>query len=89
MSLLQAFSAGLPAIVTDVGGMAEVVRIADGGIVVPLGNAQGMTAAILQLVQDPAQRQRYAGNAQEAFTTNFSLERMADAYMRLYRGDNS
>ena len=28
VSLLQAFSLGLPAIVTDVGGMAEVVRLA-------------------------------------------------------------
>jgi len=31
MSLLQAFSLGLPAIVTDVGGMAEVVRLAQAG----------------------------------------------------------
>ena len=31
VSLLQAFSLGLPAIVTDVGGMAEVVRLAQAG----------------------------------------------------------
>ena len=32
MSLLQAFSLGLPAIVTDVGGMAEVVRLSQAGL---------------------------------------------------------
>ena len=35
ISLLQAFSLGLPAIVTDVGGMAEVVRLAQAGVTVP------------------------------------------------------
>ncbi len=34
MSLLQAFSLGVPAIVTDVGGMAEVVRLAQAGMTV-------------------------------------------------------
>ena len=34
MSLLQGFSLGLPAIVTDVGGMAEVVRLAKAGFAV-------------------------------------------------------
>ena len=34
ISLLQGFSLGLPAIVTDVGGMAEVVRLAKAGITV-------------------------------------------------------
>ena len=33
ISLLQAFSMGLPAIVTDVGGMAEAVQLADAGLI--------------------------------------------------------
>ena len=34
VSLLQAFSLGLPAIVTDVGGMAEVVKLSQAGLTV-------------------------------------------------------
>ena len=42
MSLLQAFSLGLPAIVTDVGGMAEAVRLAQAGFTVPVSDPAGM-----------------------------------------------
>ena len=39
MSLLQAMSVGVPAIVTDVGGMAGVVRLSGGGLLAPVGDA--------------------------------------------------
>ena len=41
VSLLQAFSLGLPAIVTDVGGMAEVVRLAQAGFTVSADRSRG------------------------------------------------
>lgn len=85
MSLLQAFSIGLPAIVTDVGGMAEVVRFADGGIVVPLTDGSEMTAAILRLAESSAERQQSSANAKAAFESHFTLSAMVDSYMKLYR----
>src|SRR6202000_2774302 len=56
MSLLQELSAGLPAIVTDVGGMAEVVRLSGAGMVVPAGDADAMAAAIVQIAARHEQR---------------------------------
>src|SRR6202012_4712030 len=46
MSLLQAMSMGLPAVVTDVGGMAEVVKLADCGLLAPVGDSEAMADAI-------------------------------------------
>jgi glycosyltransferase involved in cell wall biosynthesis len=85
MSLLQAFSVGLPAIVTDVGGMAEVVRLAKAGLTVPVTDAEAMTAAILRLAGDPAECEGFSKNAEAAFHKHFTLQAMADAYMKLYR----
>jgi glycosyltransferase involved in cell wall biosynthesis len=85
MSLLQAFSLGLPAIVTDVGGMAEVVRLAQAGFTVPVSDPAGMAAAILQLAADDAEWQRFSTNARDAFRSRFTLQTMVDAYMNLYR----
>ncbi len=85
MSLLQAFSLGLPAIVTEVGGMAEVVRLAEAGITVSPSESQEMTNAILELANDDAERARMGQNALAAYRTHFSLETMCDAYMKLYR----
>ena len=83
MSLLQAFSLGLPAIVTDVGGMAEVVRLAQAGFTVT-GEAE-MAAAILRLAGEAAERERFSKNAEAAFQARFTLPVMAAAYMDLYR----
>jgi glycosyltransferase involved in cell wall biosynthesis len=85
MSLLQAFSLGLPAIVTDVGGMAEAVRLAQAGFTVPVSDPAGMAAAIVQMAGGDAERQRFSANARDAFQSRFTLEAMVDAYMDLYR----
>jgi len=85
MSLLQAFSLGLPAIVTDVGGMAEVVRLAQGGLIVSVTNPGDMAKAILCLASSPTEREQFAVNAETAFHKHFTLPVMLDAYMNLYR----
>ncbi len=85
MSLLQAFSLGLPAIVTDVGGMAEVVRLAQAGITVSQAGPAEMTAAILRLAASAEERERFSANALAAFSARFTLQAMVDAYMDLYR----
>jgi glycosyltransferase involved in cell wall biosynthesis len=85
MSLLQAFSLGLPAIVTDVGGMAEVVRLAKAGFTVPATDPGEMAAAILRLATTDAERKQFSTNAEEAFHSHFTLQTMVNAYMDLYR----
>ncbi|MHB1674815.1 MAG: glycosyltransferase [Acidobacteriaceae bacterium] len=85
MSLLQALSLGLPAIVTNVGGMAEVVRLAKAGLTVPVTDSAEMAAAILRLARGDAERQQFSTNAEEAFHSRFTLQTMVDAYMDLYR----
>jgi len=85
MSLLEAFSLGLPAIVTDVGGMAEVVRLAKAGITVSVNDPSEMAAAILRLAASDAEREYFSANALETFHARFNLQTMVDAYMDLYR----
>jgi glycosyltransferase involved in cell wall biosynthesis len=85
MSLLQAFSLGLPAIVTDVGGMAEVVRMARAGLTVSPTDPADMAAAILRLADSEAERMQFSKSAEEAFHTRFTLETMVEAYMDLYQ----
>jgi glycosyltransferase involved in cell wall biosynthesis len=85
ISLLQAFSLGLPSIVTDVGGMAEVVRLARAGIITPAGDVDAMAAAIVRLATHPEERQQFSMNAEASFRSHFTLQTMTDAYLELYR----
>lgn len=84
MSLLQAMSVGMPAVVTDVGGMAEVVRNADGGLTTPVGDAHAMANALVEVASDPARRALFSRNAAAAYHEHFTLERMDASYMELY-----
>jgi glycosyltransferase involved in cell wall biosynthesis len=84
MSLLQAMSVGLPAIVTDVGGMAEVVKNSSAGLASPVGDPAAMAESILRLAGDKALQTTFSTNARAAYHQNFTLDRMDQAYMALY-----
>ncbi len=84
MSLLQAMSIGLPAIVTDVGGMAEVLKLSGGGLRVPPGNADAMAEAMVRMFRDEEARRTFGENALTAYETHFTLQQMAAAYEAVY-----
>ena len=85
MSLLQGFSLGLPAIVTDVGGMAEVVRLANAGPTVSATDPAEMAAEILQMASNETERAEFSKNAEATFHSRFTLNKMVDVYVDLYR----
>jgi L-malate glycosyltransferase len=85
MSLLQAFSLGIPAIVTDVGGMAEVVRLANAGYTVSSTDSAEMAAAIVLLAGNHGELEQFSRNAETTFHARFTLQSMVAAYMDLYR----
>jgi glycosyltransferase involved in cell wall biosynthesis len=89
MSLLQAMSIGLPAVLTDVGGMREVLRLSGGGLLTPVGDAEAMADAITKLATEPGLREEFRRRALEAYRAEFTLEQMDAAYMRLYRSARS
>ncbi len=86
ISLLQAFSLGLPSIVTDVGGMAEVVRSTKAGYTVSVvTDPAEMAAAMVRMESDEAERREFSANAQAMFHSRFTVDTMVEAYMRLYQ----
>ncbi len=85
MSLLQSMSLGTPAILTDVDGMGEILRLTGGGLLTPVGDPAAFAEAIVRLATDDDLRATLSQKALEAYQTRFTLERMADGYMQLYR----
>lgn len=83
VSLIQGLSVGLPAVVTDVGGMAEAVRMGDVGVVTPAGEPRQMAEAILTLAKDRGLG-RFSQAAIDLFRSSFTLEAMVSAYDELY-----
>jgi len=84
-SVLEAMAAGLPMVVTDVGGNAEAVVDGKTGLVVPPRHPERLSGAILQLAHDPALRARMSVAARARVREHFSLEQCVAGYERLYR----
>jgi glycosyltransferase involved in cell wall biosynthesis len=83
-SLLRALGAGVPAVVYDVGGIAEPVRRFGAGRVVEPGDVDGLTAAIRELLDDPAALAAAREGARRA-REELTWEASAKAHLSVYR----
>jgi glycosyltransferase involved in cell wall biosynthesis len=84
VSLLEAMSVGLPALVTDVGGMGEIARLSGGVTMVPSCDPQGMAAALSDAMARRQELPKMGQLASYCYDQYFRPERMLDDYMNLY-----
>ena len=85
MVALEAAERGRAAIVSDVGGLPEIVADAETGIVVPREDAQALARAIVRLVGDPELVRAYGVAARRRALDQFSAEAAAAGVDLLYR----
>jgi glycosyltransferase involved in cell wall biosynthesis len=85
MVALEASERGRAAIVSDVGGLPEIVADAETGVVVPREDAAALARAIVQLVGDPELVRAYGAAARRRALDRFSAEAAADGVDRVYR----
>lgn len=77
-SLMQAAACGLPAVTTPVGAIPEAVRDAETGLLVPARDPARLAAALAQLMQDSALRERMGRAALAYATAHFGIAPMLD-----------
>ena len=86
MSLLEAMAAGLPAIVTPVGGIPDVLKAGVEGLMVEPRHVADLAAAMTRMVNDDAERLATGRRAHErarAFEVHGYARRLADIYQRI------
>lgn len=83
-STLEAMRAGLPTVVSDVGGAAEAVTEGGTGFIVPRGDVGALALALRRLSADPALRDRLGTAARARYEAEFTFERMYAETIRVY-----
>ena len=83
LSLLEAKWAGLPIIAADVDGTADALRDGDEGLLVPVGDAGALAAAIDRVLDHPQLAATLAA-ASRASCARFSAQTMTDRYLAEY-----
>lgn len=83
--ILEAMAAGVPVVASRVGGIPEVVRDGETGLLVPPRDAGALARAIAALLDEPARRAAMGRTARRAIEETFSMERAIDGTVALYR----
>jgi glycosyltransferase involved in cell wall biosynthesis len=81
---LEAMAAGVPVVVSDAGGLREVVDSGVTGVVVPAGNPLGLAYGILQVLQNPGATSMLVENASRKVRQVFNWDRIADQTLGVY-----
>ena len=63
IAVMEALSMGLPVVSTDVGGVPDTVEEDVQGLLVPPHDPERLAAALLELIRDPARRERMSKEA--------------------------
>ncbi len=82
--LLEAMAAGLPIVVTEVGGTDSLVRHGENGFVVPVGDVLAFSQALDKLLSDSKLREQM-GYRSRQMVKEFTLDRMLEETLAVYR----
>ncbi len=83
--LLQAAAAGLAVVATVTGGIPEAVVHGETGLLVPPGDPVRLASALTSLLGDPDQRSSMGRAAQARVMSEFSVDRMVEGNLAVYR----
>jgi glycosyltransferase involved in cell wall biosynthesis len=82
--IVEAMASGLPVVATMSEGAREIIEDGVTGRLVPIGDTESLARAIIDLLTDKSEHQRFSVNALDVVRQHFSLERMVDVTEQLY-----
>ena len=85
MVIVEAAVRGVPAVVTDVGGVRELIAEGETGLLVPPETPTALAAALLRIERDRALLARLGAAAKRRAGAEFSEELMTERYDRVFR----
>jgi L-malate glycosyltransferase len=81
---LEVMATGIPVVISDVGGAAEIVRHGETGFLFPVGDTESLVG-FLEKLFDPAKRKAFGAAASQFVAANFTAERMMEGYKDFFQ----
>jgi N-acetyl-alpha-D-glucosaminyl L-malate synthase BshA len=85
LSALEALASGVPVIGTNAGGMPEVVRSGETGVLCEVGDVAGMASAAIELLNDKSRWSSMSELGARDARERFSQDEIVNKYEHLYR----
>ncbi|MCH9853150.1 MAG: glycosyltransferase [Alphaproteobacteria bacterium] len=83
--IIEAMSAGLPIVASNVGGIPELVDDGENGILVPPHAPEKFADAIMKMINSPEKMYQYGQMGQKKAQSMFDVTRSAQQYIDLYQ----
>jgi len=77
LAVLEAMAAGLPVIVSEVGGLPEIVKHGETGLLIPPKDPEALAQSLARVLEEPGLARKLGQKAREHVQEKYSLERMA------------
>ena len=84
VSLMEAAACGVPVVATRVGGVPELVRDGETGLLAPAGDAAALADALAKMLGDASWRARLGAEARRRAEENFSVRHQGDQLLALW-----
>ncbi len=81
---LAAMAAGIPVVGSDAGGLPEVVKHAEGGYLLPVGDIEGLAERCCEILRDQERRREMGEAARRRAQSRFGAERVVGEFEALY-----
>lgn len=82
---VEALACGIPVVGFDVGGIPDLIRPNETGLLAPLADVSAFAAALLVLLSDHERRERMSRRCREVAVAEFDQELQATRYKSLYQ----
>ena len=84
LSVLEAMACGRPVIVSEAGGVRELVTDDEQGLTHPPGDVDALASRMASLLDDPARRERFGASGRQTAVALFDRARLANALADVY-----
>jgi glycosyltransferase involved in cell wall biosynthesis len=84
-AVLEAMACGVPVVATPVGGVVDVVKDRENGMLVPVNDVDALCQAVETIIADKSLRNKLTQFARQTILKKFTLEKELDANLNVYR----
>ncbi|HKJ77684.1 MAG TPA: glycosyltransferase, partial [Gammaproteobacteria bacterium] len=85
VSLLQAAACAVPIVATPVGGIPEIVREGENGLLVPPGDTDTLAKGLARLLDDSGERREMGRRGRAIAESEFSIDAMVEGNLQVYQ----
>ncbi len=85
LSLVESWSAGLPAVTSNTDGFSEITKNGETSLTFDVGDSNAFANAIIDLYNNPEKAKALANRARECFLQNYSAEAFAHGLVNVYK----